>query len=235
MRTETICISERSLMFAIGGQLFDQAPNRQPRKAEIIMQKVRDSFRKTANNDNEYYTVNIEEKKFYNWLHDLLFEIPEFKELNLTQIEFENGVSVDDESRPQFSFTTRYDEYDSESWKNDFIDLDAFVRNVVNRYWMIHDGEQDCYLCIHQNKNGNSTLGCGNSESCKKCSINPNLKNNYECRREPRGKYTFACEYDCLKNRYICCEECVEKESCNYVCDSNSTECGQKINQKKNK
>lgn len=234
MRTETICISERSFMFAVGGQLFDQAPNRQPRKAEIIMQKVRDSFRQTANNDNEYYTVNIEEKNFYNWIHDLLFDIEEFQELNLTQIEFENGASVADESRPQFSFTTRYDKYDSESWKNDFIDLDAFVRNVVNRYWMIHDSENDCYLCIHQ-RGSDSALDCGDEKICKTCSVNPNLKNHYESCRRPRGKYTFACKYDCPKNKYICCEECVEKESCGYVCDSKSEDCGQKINEKKNK
>lgn len=66
MRTKTIAISERSLMFVIAGQLFDQAPNRQPRKSEIIMQKFKDSFRQQAHNDNEYYTANIEEKKFYD-------------------------------------------------------------------------------------------------------------------------------------------------------------------------
>ena len=50
IRDEKISISERQLMYAIGGQLFDQAPNRQPRKAEIIMAKVRDKFREEAYN-----------------------------------------------------------------------------------------------------------------------------------------------------------------------------------------
>lgn len=160
----------------------------------------------------------------------MLFAIPEFQELNLTQIEYDNGVSVDDDSRPEFSFNTAYDKYESESWKNDFVDLNAFVRNVVNRYWTFYDGEQDCFLCIHQDKNNrSSTLDCGNSDVCKQCIINPNLKNNFEWERKPRGQYTFACEYNCFKNKYICCEECDKKDSCAHVCDSNSNECGLKV------
>ena len=65
MRKETIRVSETDLMFVIAGQLFDQAPNRQPRKSEIIMQKVRDSFRKIADNHNERYTFCVEKDKLY--------------------------------------------------------------------------------------------------------------------------------------------------------------------------
>lgn len=234
MRKETIRVSETDLMFVIAGQLFDQAPNRQPRKSEIIMQKVRDSFRKIADNHNEWYTFGVEKDKLYDWFHDLLFAIPEFRELNLTQIEFEQGISVDDENRPPFKFSTRYDVETSESWKYDFIDLDAFIQNVNYEYERIFTSKQDCYLCIHQ-RGSDSALGCGNGDICKTCSVNPNLKNNYECCRNPRGKYTFACKYDCPRNCYVCCEECDEKESCEFICDSKSAECGQKINEKKNK
>lgn len=234
MRTETIRVNETDLMFVIAGQLYEQAPKRQPRKAEIIMQKVRDSFREKACNRNEWFTVNIPKDKLYDWIHDLMFAIPEFQELNLTQIEFEKGISVDDENRPPLKFSTRYDVETSESWKYDFIDLDAFIQNVNYQYERMFMGEQDCYLCIHQ-RGSDSALGCGDGEICKTCSVNPNLKNHYESCRHPRGKYTFACKYDCQKQCYICCEECEEKESCDYVCDSNSCDCGQKINQKKNK
>ena len=235
MRKETIRVSETDLMFVIAGQLFDQAPNRQPRKSEIIMQKVRDSFRKIADNHNERYTFCVEKDKLYVWFHDLLFAIPEFRELNLTQIEFEKGISVDDENRPPFKFSTRYDVETSESWKYDFIDLDAFIQNVNYEYNRIFNAEHDCYMCIHQDRGSKSTLDCGSSDSCKNCLVNPNLKNNFETCRHPRGEHTFACKYDCPKNRYICCEECKEKDSCEYVCDSKSDDCGQKINQKKNK
>lgn len=230
MRKETICISEHNLMFVIGGQLFDQAPNRQPRKAEIIMQKVRDSFRKKAFNDNEYYSVAVEKENIYKWIEELLFEIPEFKELNLSHIEYEKGISVDDENRPKFAIRTRYDKYDSESWKDDFIDLDAFVQNVNRMLQIIIDSDSDCFCCVHQGNNTKSTLDCGTDEECKNCSVNRNLKNNYECRRQPKGKYTFTCKYDCPKNLYICCEECEEKESCTSKCDSQSENCGNAVN-----
>lgn len=226
MRKETIRISERDLMFVVGGQLFDHAPNRQPRKAEIIMQKIRDAFRSEAYNDNEFYTASVELDSLYSWMKDKLFSIPEFQELNLTQKEYENGISVDDESRPKFCFTSRYDVYDSESWKSDFIDLDAFVQNAHRRLLNIMETEQDCFLCIHQDQSNGHTLDCGDSQFCKECLVNPNMKNHYEGRREPRGKYTFACKYNCFKSRYICCEECDEKEQCNHRCDGESGNCG---------
>ena len=190
MRQKTILVSERTLLFAIAGQLFDQAPNRQPRKAEIIMQKVRDAFRtdKRCCNDNEWYSMRLPGKEVYQFIKDLLFAIPEFRELNLSQIEYENGVSVDDESRGKYSFVTRYDKYNSESWKSDFIDLDAFVRNAERMFWGIYDNEQDCFGCVNQPINTDSTLACGDSEKCKSCSINPNHTNNYESRRFPKGK-----------------------------------------------
>lgn len=232
MRQKTILVTERNLLFVIAGQLFDQAPNRHPRKAEIIMQKVRDTFRSDdkCHNDNEFYSMRLPEKEVYRFIKDMLFSIPEFQELNLSQIEYENGVSVDDESRERYSFVTRYDKYDSESWKSDFIDLDAFVRNVERMFWIIYDGEQDCFGCVNQTINSESTLACGNSEKCNFCSTNPNYVNNYESRRFPKGKYTFSCKYDCHKSRYICCEECDAKYNCQYRCDSKSDECGLAMN-----
>lgn len=231
MRQNTVLVSERTLLFAIAGQLFDQAPNRQPRKAEIIMQKVREAFRadKRCNNDNEWYSMRLPEKEVYQFIYDLLFATPEFQELNLSQIEYENGVSVDDENRGKYSFVTRYDKYDSESWKSDFIDLDAFIRNVERMFWIIYDSEKDCFGCVNKPINTESSLESGNSEKCKMCLINPKHSNNFESRRIPRGKYTFACKYDCPKNRYICCEECDDKNNCEDKCDSKSNECGLSI------
>ena len=234
MRKQTISISERDLMFTIAGQLYNQAPNRQPRKADIIMQKFRDAFREIAVNCIEDYSLHIEHEKVYDWLHDTLFDIPEFCELNLSQVEYEKGISVDDENRAKYGITTAYDICDSESWKNDFIDLDAFIRNIHRKLLKIIYLDEDCFLCKHQDKENDSTLACGNSDECKNCSLNPNLKNNYECSRDPRGKYTFACKYDCFKSRYICCEECDDKIECEHKCDGKSAECGNAINHRTN-
>lgn len=233
MRKETIRISERDFMFVVAGQIYEQSPNRQPRKAEIIMLKVRDAFRKEAYNDNEFYTVNIQRDELYEWIKRKLFSIQEFRELNLTQEEFERGVSVDDELRPRYSITTAFDVHNLESWRKDFVDLDAFVQNVYGRIQLIIESEEDCFLCIHQDREKRSTLDSGNSDICKMCSVNRNLKDCYEGERNPRGKYTFACRYNCFKNRYICCEECDEKGSCKCRCDGKSEDCGNAINKKK--
>ncbi len=53
--------------------------------------------------------------------------IPSIANLNLSKVEREAGIAVDDPSRPQFAFTSRYDRPKSE---HDFIDLDALAMNV---------------------------------------------------------------------------------------------------------
>ena len=67
MRQETILLSETTLLFAIGGQLFDQATKRKPRKAEKIMQKTRESFRngKRRKKDNEGESITLHEREEY--------------------------------------------------------------------------------------------------------------------------------------------------------------------------
>lgn len=228
MRQNTICIYEHKLMYVVAGQLYDQVPNRQPRNVETIMNKLRSRFRMDDRcyNDNEFYSIRIPKSKMYDFVKDILFYIPEFMDLNLSQIEYENGVDVFDENRSKFRITSVYSKWDNESWKYDFIDLDSFVGNVVRRYFNLCVSENDCFGCIHHPKNSESTLQCGSSNECKLCVVNPNLMDNYQCRRTPRGKYTFSCKYDCPKSRQICCEECDAASDCKFKCNSKSAECG---------
>ena len=217
MRKPKFSLYERTLLYCIAGQLFRQAPNRQPRKVETIMQKARDAFRADAVNDNEWYHLSIDEDSLYSYIDKLLKSIPEFEELNLSQVEFENGVGVHDESRPKFHFSTAYDKETSESWKRDFIDLDAFIRNVVNEIYNQHEFDMDCFGCIYDTQ--------GN-DKCMTCRLNPHLEINLEYARQPKGDYTFSCKYDCYRDRYICCEECKDQETCDKKCTSCSDECG---------
>ena len=220
MRKNNVMITEESLMFAVGGQLFSQAPNRNPRKAEIIMKKIKEAFRREATNDNEYYTLVVED--MYKYIEDLLMGIKEFTELNLSQNEYEDGINVDDENRSKYLFTSSLDIETSESWRDDFVDLDAFIRNVYTNMNMIEEYYKDCFCCVY-NKDDLS-------EKCVSCKINPRLRDNYECERKPKGRYTFACKFNCYKNRYICCEECDDKKECKEICISNSKECNLALN-----
>ena len=137
-------ITEYDLMYVIGGQLFKQAPNSQPRNVEIIMTKFRDKFREKANNHNQFYSLYIEVDHIKDFIEDILLSIPEFRELNLSQIEYENKVSVDDESRAKYRFYTAYDKNDSDSWKNEILDLDAFMQNIMCSLNRTEEDKNDC-------------------------------------------------------------------------------------------
>lgn len=222
MRKQTENLYERDLMKAVAGQLFDQAPNRQPRKVYEIMRQVRDNFRKDARKfGDDFYYLSVADLPKY--VYNLLFNIPEFKELNLSQIEFEQGVKFDDKERPRYRLVSRFNTGGEESWKRDIIDLDAFSRNVVDTIYKLADADRDCMGCIR-----------ANSDLCSKCYINPDLRMYYKGNREPKGIYTFSCKYDCPKGLMICCEEC-NKENCDTRCDSQSEDCGLAINRLKTK
>lgn len=275
IRVKKIPIYERDLMFTIGGQLFDQAPNRQPRKAEIIMQKVRDQFRKDAFNSNETFILSILEEDIPNYIDRLLKSIPEFLELNLSQIEYIKKMNLDtllkikeeiekicdtytydfrdtnkvlneiktitencennsheetniinENLKEHHVFTSSFDKYDEDSWKSDIVDLDAFIRNVCTMLNIVMYSDQDCMGCKNINKPFTFT-------ECKSCSLNFEvIKNNYQCNRKPKDKYTFSCRYDCDKLCMICCEECGEKETCDSACNGDSNTCGNKVEER---
>lgn len=210
---KTILITETDLIYCVAGQLFEQAPNREPRNVEKIMLEVRNKFRESTYNDNEWYSMYIEEDKLYKFVENLLLSIPEFVDLNLSYLEYSNGVKVDDESRPKFSFCSIYDVYNADSWKKDFIDLDAFVQNV-HRALKIRSRSEDCFLCKYQE---------ANDPICDACSVKK--VNYFVYGIEFKGKYTLACQNTCYYGRYICCDECDLESTCEKRCDIKSENC----------
>lgn len=215
MRVKTFGLSERDLMFAIAGQLFDQAPNREPRNVDIIMRKVRNQFRTEAHNDNEWYVLELAEGALHNYVRDILMAIPEFVDLNLSLEEVEAGIGVVDNSRAKFSCHSRYDINTPESWKSDFIDLDAFTRNVSNIIIKLKEADEDCFGCKYEGTN-----------ECTDCMTQPKLCYKYDCARTPKGNFTFSCKFDCPRHYMICCEECKNRVDCKTICDGNSDTCG---------
>ena len=57
--------------------------------------------------------------------------IPKFRDLNLSQIEYEMGLSVDDDDRDRFVFTSAFDTIPEDE---DFIDLDACIQNIFSSF-----------------------------------------------------------------------------------------------------
>ena len=137
------CMSLRSAVQAVMGTLYAQSPYHIPRKADIICQKFQDAFKKDAKLYQDFYFYEMKDKDVYGFFEKLLKDIPEFVELNLSKVEYEKGIKVDDPSRPPFGCVSR------DSWikeEHDFVDLDAAVRNVVRLYFQVEDDEREFLL-----------------------------------------------------------------------------------------
>ncbi len=126
------------------GEIYYLAPNHNPRGISEIREAIISRFMngcKQIGDDFFYHEIAL--KDLYKFISDILMPIEKFRELNLSQREFDNGIKVDDEERDKFTFTDRYTsipEYDS------FVDLDACIQNIFSRFelkqFRIHqDGE----------------------------------------------------------------------------------------------
>lgn len=133
---------------AVAGTLYRMAPRNRPRGMDKIMSYVIEQLESVCVEvvNNRYLFMTTEE--FHEWLTDMLKRCPEFCNLNLSQNEYDKDISVDDESRPKFAFTSAYDVETEDSWRDDFIDLDAAIRNIYDCIIAAHE-ETDCFLCDH--------------------------------------------------------------------------------------
>jgi hypothetical protein len=88
-----------------------------PRNTEVIMEKLHTLLPEFIETDNIRAFVS-----------ETIEQVPEIRDWNLSQVERERGVKVDDEDRPPFAFTSLYDQIKPEY---DFIDIDALKQNVT--------------------------------------------------------------------------------------------------------
>ena len=142
-----IIINKNSLVGHIAMWLYRLAPKNQPRKIEAIMKHVNsriDSvFDIPFKYDTEFKKRDFEDiNDLYRFIDELMKSIKEFRELNLTWQEYEAGIDVDSPDREGgIMFTSMYDTRSSEDWyTKDFIDLDAFVQDVVYSL-LLEDGD----------------------------------------------------------------------------------------------
>ena len=103
-----------------------------PRQIGIIIERVRKLYLEDWERfSDDYYCKEFETyNELLTWLEDNIMTIPEIRELNLSEIEFEAGITVDDPKRATYAFTSRYSPAPPEN--EDFIDLDAYVRNLCH-------------------------------------------------------------------------------------------------------
>ena len=125
----------------------------------------------------EYESIN----DFKNKLKEFLFEIKEFRQLNISKKLKDTGVEdIDDKRNSGSKFSTRYDVDTEDERYTDFIDLDACVQNIVFSVDRIIQFDEDCFLCKYAKEYGSMEPG---DPRCDTCICNPNIK--YKCESHP--------------------------------------------------
>lgn len=227
MRQKSIVLSARNIMGAVAKNMYVQAPIYKPRNGGVILEKLQEflitTFHYTSFGGYEF-PVMVQEnetdfKAVENFLRKILLVIPEFEQLNITEAEYEAGIrDVNDPRREDtMQFVDRYTPSTTakdDSWKQDFVDLDALIRNIAND--LLSTEDSDCFCCVRSGM-----------DICEHCIRNENLDDFYFGSRNPKGKYKHSCYTDCPYNLYICCAECTKDEhkDCQYRCNESVQPC----------
>ena len=114
------------------GEIYYLAPNHNPRGISEIREAIISRFMDGCEHiGRDFFYHEIALKDLYKFISDILMPIEKFRELNLSQREFDSGIKVDDENRAEFVLTDMYGsipKYDS------FIDLNACIQNIFSRF-----------------------------------------------------------------------------------------------------
>lgn len=179
-------ISVPDIMASVSANLYYMAPKNSPRNIETIMNKfynelMSDSDIRYLNfsKDFLYFDLSIDEMgvKIENKLNN----IQEFRDLNLSQNEIDAGITVDDPNRPKYNIISAYDSRDENYWKDDFIDLNAAIRNI-ERDLLIRTLEtiDPCCACVNKsNPHKCIDLQCGRFYISETQMYRPLYKNDY--------------------------------------------------------
>lgn len=217
------CITKRELVSMMAYVITDMAPDNRPYQMDTILSKIVDKIAELENNPvemtEESGETSILQAKFDSFLgdvqiavfsesdisrHSIAFQlayyfvnsIPEIRALNLSMVEREAGIIDPDDTRRsgKYRVTTIYDKTDKDTWKTDFIDLDALVGNLSNEFETVGK-----YYEYH--------IGVVKEEIIR-----------IRKKRYPRDGVRTCCARDCLMGYYICCVECKSKDTCAFSC-----------------
>ena len=214
------CISKRELVSNMAYVITDMAPDNRPYQMDTILSKIVDKIAELENNPvkmtGESGKTFIVQAKFDSFLGDVRIavfsesviprhiiafklahyfvnSIPEIRALNLSMVEREAGIVDPDDIRRsgKYRVTTMYDKIDKDTWKTDFIDLDALVGNLSSEFESV----------------GEYCTGVVEEE------IIQTRKKRY-----PRAGVRTCCAMDCPMGHYVCCVECKSKGTCAFSC-----------------
>lgn len=176
---EKFIVTNKQLIEAFTGVIYRMHPYHKPENFNKIMDALLERLDTKAKTHNgkkltfiilEYESINDFKKK----LKEFLFEIKEFRQLNISKRLKDAGVEdIDDKRNSDIKVSTRYDVNTKDERYTDFIDLDACVQNIVFSVDRIIQFDDDCFLCKYAKDYGSMEPG---DPRCDTCICNPNVK-----------------------------------------------------------
>lgn len=176
---EKFRVTNRQLIEAFTGVIYRMHPYNKPENFDKIIDallKHLDTKAETHNGKKltfimlEYESINDFKKK----LKKFLFEIKEFRQLNISKKLKDAGVEdIDDERNSGIKFSTRFDVDTEDEIYTDFVDLDACIQNIVFSVNRIIQFDGNCFLCKYAKEYGSMKPG---DPRCDTCICNPNVK-----------------------------------------------------------
>lgn len=132
-KSEEICLSACAFKGAVAYWAYAQSPKREPRSIEKVMKALEGIIQadfKVIMGDFQCKSFQDEEA-LYKYINEKLLGIPEIEDWNLSYNEKKDNIDVNDPNRGGYRLISAYDKRDIDSWKDDFVDLDAFIGNVM--------------------------------------------------------------------------------------------------------
>lgn len=176
---EKFLVTNKQLIEAFTGVIYRMHPYHKPENFDKIMDallKHLDTKAETHKGKKltfiilEYKSINDFKKK----LKEFLFEIKEFRQLNISKKLKDVGVEdIDDDRNKGIKFSDSHSVETEDERYIDFVDLDACVQNIVFSIDRIIQFDEDCFLCKYAKEYGSMEPG---DPRCDTCICNPNIK-----------------------------------------------------------
>jgi len=129
-------VSLDKIVKTVVGCIYEIAPNYNPRNIETIMTAFTKKLKEHEDIECIYPSMGVfyylqgNRTEVMRIIHDVLFDILEFRQLNLSDCEYLMGVDVDSEGRKNvINFVIRNGNF-LEGTNDDFIDLDSVIQNI---------------------------------------------------------------------------------------------------------
>lgn len=171
-------ISNKAVINSTIGVIYEMHPYHKPENIDVIVDKIIEYFNNADKGKNTFKLINFKDwKEFKSWLKEFLMNIKEFRQLNISKKLKDAGVEdINDDRNKGIVFTDRYTIETEDSRYSDFIDLDACIGNIINQIIVLHEANEDCFLCTYAAEYG--SMKPGEHAACKTCICNPEIRFN---------------------------------------------------------